>query len=936
MAKKVIKDNRGQWAHPGKITKIDSNKITMKGIPFPVIGVSNKGDKKLMLPNQDYEFIGDNVTEYPLMSDSGQLKKLDQLTNFTNMNKAKHGKKAQKGRIVDKMIPASDSVSNIRTYTRQQFLDAKDAYITGKKPVKPNPFYDNWDLESYAVSRFEKEPYESLTLGSTHSPDGNVWPDQLIKGIKSKASVGKNKSNLLNPVGETAVYDPYNQVPIKQKHGGKLKKAQYGQTEEMKKLGISVDETMGLTPIEPVTGMDKIGWLQGALGIGTDLVKGFQFLKEEKKQKNQAKQFLQLSELTQQAADAPIEKPKRKYVRPEDTPFEQNQLSPSYGTGTNFLAKNGGKAQFGAQAGQLGSMIGSFIGGGKGQQSGAGMIGGTIGSTVGKLIPIPGADAILGGVGGLIGGIIGGKKAKDTAEDQEAAQLNLMGAAAAQNIHNQYSKNMRTGGNLRRNQMAMGGDLKVYKGEAEHLSSNPYLPDGGQTVMFKGPSHEDGGMPVKFGKSNVEVEGGEPAVKLQDGGNTESLTIFGDMKIPSYGVSEINDPKAKGKKFKNYINDLSKIEDKQNKTIVKGGLLAGETEGNSLFDQLKLNSGKAMITGADMKLKDIAQKKQMASIVQNAILKTAEEHGLKSDELAKGHIKKAKNGDKIAQWGTNQLEPVATYNEPTPITQSAAQGPKKGLGDDWMTVVNAALPFIRPSNRLNLDPTQLSGEMYALSNNQLDAVQAQQYNPLLEQSVDVSLQDQLNANQADFNAIQRTTQNNPQAQAALAAQKYAANSSVLGQQFRMNQENKLGTYNRNRGVLNDATLKNLAILDQQYVRQSTAKSNTKAVAQAALSSIADKIAKNKLENRTLGVYENLYNYRFGPNGYAWNLNPLAQFNTQGTNLPVLDSNGKEITEESKQKYDRWGIKQGSEESTKVKTPANKNKNGGIVKAMKKM
>ncbi len=35
--------------------------------------------------------------------------------------------------------------------------------------------------------------------------------------------------------------------------------------------------------------------------------------------------------------------------------------------------------------------------------------------------------------------------------------------------------------------------------------------------MFRGPSHENGGMPIEYGSSPVEVEGGEPAVKLQDG-----------------------------------------------------------------------------------------------------------------------------------------------------------------------------------------------------------------------------------------------------------------------------------------------------------------------------------------------------------------------------------------------------------------------------------
>ena len=33
----VIEDDRGQWAHPGKVTKINSNNITMKGVNYPVL-----------------------------------------------------------------------------------------------------------------------------------------------------------------------------------------------------------------------------------------------------------------------------------------------------------------------------------------------------------------------------------------------------------------------------------------------------------------------------------------------------------------------------------------------------------------------------------------------------------------------------------------------------------------------------------------------------------------------------------------------------------------------------------------------------------------------------------------------------------------------------------------------------------------------------------
>ena len=59
-------------------------------------------------------------------------------------------------------------------------------------------------------------------------------------------------------------------------------------------------------------------------------------------------------------------------------------------------------------------------------------------------------------------------------------------------------------------------------------------------------------------------------------------------------------------------------------------------------------------------------------------------------------------------------------------------------------------------------------------------------------------------------------------------------------------------------LLNDAQLKNLQILDQQYVRQAQAKSNTKEQTIAALSSIAAKTAQQRAPNRKLAVMENMY------------------------------------------------------------------------------
>jgi hypothetical protein len=734
-------------------------------------------------------------------------------------------------------------------------------------------------------------------------------------------------------------------------------------------------------------------------------------------------------------------------------------------------------------------------------------------------------------------------------------------------------------------QMAMGGDLKVLDGGyAETISYNPYMPGTGETVMFRGRSHDNGGIPIKYGENGVEVEGGEPMFQMQDGGqmnmpfnqdmniSPESNTsgvVAGNMYVSKFAAQEIGDPKAEKRKYKHVVDDYAKIENKQNKIISKSTNAINSLEVNDPFSKLTFAANQANILGANMKLKDIADKKMNLAAVQNAILDTAEEHGLVSDALAKGKIvkdkeamKKAKFGAKMetAQFGinasplinravaqgvgnfintTNDMQgavvtpdnfqskmsgykpisgreaisglldlleakgidtnvssgyrpgaktkqgnksrhatneamdltfpglgksayqlmvedkDIARYmfnnnltaiNEydpkvakkvgatgpnvhvgldkgtPTaeayrkavaerhpdvvqevgaykPIAgkalpqlaekdvkylqdlyakaQKAGKGPdvlkfqqeyhrlapeyaKSVIGNDpltnyakqkgytigdlrgnedalfgqrtrdynaaiasaaapglkpiapkeikpvttgltnavfnlqqplpapktdhWGNALNFAksvMPWLTPTNQEGLDPQQLSGEMLALASNAVSPVQAQTLQPLLEQPYDISLQDQLNANQADFNALQRQTGYNPEALAVLAAQKYAANSQVLANQFRANQEMKAGVYNKNREILNQTQAQNLGILDQQYTRQEQAKSNTKQQAIAALNSISDKIAKNKLDNRKLGIYENMYGYRFGPNGQAYNVNAPAYLNYSG-------------------------------------------------------
>jgi hypothetical protein len=187
---------------------------------------------------------------------------------------------------------------------------------------------------------------------------------------------------------------------------------------------------------------------------------------------------------------------------------------------------------------------------------------------------------------------------------------------------------------------------------------------------------------------------------------------------------------------------------------------------------------------------------------------------------------------------------------------------------------------LRPNYKI--DQPDFSSEMMAAGMNQMDPVQAQLFTPNLTQPYSVSFQDQLNANQADFNALQRTTGYNPAAQAALAAQKYAANSAVLSGQFRANQAEQARAYEENRKLMDQAQLGNLGILDKQYERQATAKSKTKQQSIEIAKSISDKLAQSKKEQRISDLEQQRYNFRFDSNGRPINMNPLATFNMSGS------------------------------------------------------
>jgi hypothetical protein len=251
----------------------------------------------------------------------------------------------------------------------------------------------------------------------------------------------------------------------------------------------------------------------------------------------------------------------------------------------------------------------------------------------------------------------------------------------------------------------------------------------------------------------------------------------------------------------------------------------------------------------------------------------------------------------------------------------------------WMDVLSEMVPYLRPTNQEDIDPRQLYGENFIMSSNQIQPVGTQSYQPMLPtRRGNISMQDQLNENTAAYRAAQRQLGYNPAAQANLAAQMYGANSKVLADQMRINQEMDNKYYLDSIATMNDAQLKNISLYDTQQQRQNQAISNTRDATLAALNSYSDKVVKNTASNRKLGIYENMYNYRFDPvTGRAINYNAPHQFNYNG----VASTDKKaSLPEGYEYLYDSEGNP--TDVRKKKETKTKDSRNGSIVKSLKSL
>jgi hypothetical protein len=212
----IIEDSMGQWAHPGSITRIPSNQITMQGVNYPVLGVSDRGHTQMMYPGEDYSFKGKSVTEYPMMQSGGEV-------NFTyaGENHRVYEKESPtgNGKGIEGHIMVNHPTENkgkwdtidLTKITNGKVKTVPQGVASTKKWHKENPEYANGGkISNWEILEDTNEDYEYKNGGKTPA-----W----------QRKEGKSPTGGLNAKGRASLKKEGHDIKPPQPQGGSRKKS---------------------------------------------------------------------------------------------------------------------------------------------------------------------------------------------------------------------------------------------------------------------------------------------------------------------------------------------------------------------------------------------------------------------------------------------------------------------------------------------------------------------------------------------------------------------------------------------------------------------------------------------------------------------------------------------------------------------------------------
>ena len=202
--KDMIYGPKGQWAHPGENTRVPSDNITMKNVPYPVWAQPNVGPGVMMMPDQEYNFPGaDYVDEFPQgfhrmpdgsmmaneahMQDGGSFNQAA-YSDSLNLYKAYQFQKSNMPKAYDAWLKDTETWSDkgAEYFRKSRAENIGRVGHTRSRPSGPSGY--DADFSKYDSSTKEEQPiinyYKNLKFNEPIRIGDYGSPDLFHKNIK--------------------------------------------------------------------------------------------------------------------------------------------------------------------------------------------------------------------------------------------------------------------------------------------------------------------------------------------------------------------------------------------------------------------------------------------------------------------------------------------------------------------------------------------------------------------------------------------------------------------------------------------------------------------------------------------------------------------------------------------------------------------------------
>jgi hypothetical protein len=154
--KKPIVSKEGQWKYPGQETIIPNanGRITMQGVPYPVLGIDDLGHKQMMMPGMEYQFPGNSVYEIPMAKNGGTKK-----VKIHSLPKAQNGGRGPAS-FQDSLDVANSAQQVIDWYKSQGYYGGSN--VGDKSPARSRNGVKMIDMDK--INRVSDKPTTPTTL----------------------------------------------------------------------------------------------------------------------------------------------------------------------------------------------------------------------------------------------------------------------------------------------------------------------------------------------------------------------------------------------------------------------------------------------------------------------------------------------------------------------------------------------------------------------------------------------------------------------------------------------------------------------------------------------------------------------------------------------------------------------------------------------------